>query len=210
RLSDARIARYFDGGIAADGRPWLPMEYVEGLPIDRHCAEHRLPLQERLRLFRDVCGAVAHAHRHLVVHRDIKPSNVLVSRDGQVKLLDFGIAKPIATGDGEATQATARLLTPRYASPEQLRGEPASTATDVYLLGLLLYELVAGRRPFAAHEGDAFVLERALREDDPPRPSDAMPSEPIAARELRGDIDRIVLLALRKDPAARYSSVERL
>jgi len=210
RLSDARIARYFDGGIAADGRPWLAMEYVEGLPIDRHCSEHRLPLRERLRLFRDVCGAVAHAHRHLVVHRDIKPSNVLVSRDGQVKLLDFGIAKPIASGEGEATQATARLLTPRYASPEQLRGEPASTATDVYLLGLLLYELVAGRRPFAAHEGDAFALERALREDDPPRPSDAATSGAIAARELRGDIDRIVLLALRKDPAARYSSVERL
>ena len=213
RLSDARIARYFDGGIAADGRPWLAMEYVEGLPIDRHCTEHRLPLRERLRLFRDVCGAVAHAHRHLVVHRDIKPSNVLVSRDGQVKLLDFGIAKPLGTEEGERTQATARLLTPRYASPEQLRGEPASTATDVYLLGLLLYELVAGRRPFAAHEGDAFALERALREDDPPRPSDALARESkaaVAARELRGDIDRIVLLALRKDPAARYSSVERL
>jgi serine/threonine-protein kinase len=214
-LSDARIARYFDGGIAPDGRPWLAMEYVEGLPIDRHCAEHRLGLAERLALFRDVCGAVAHAHRHLVVHRDIKPSNVLVSREGQVKLLDFGIAKPLGGREGGATQPTLRWLTPHYASPEQLRGEPASTATDVFLLGLLLYEIVAGCRPFAAHEGDAFALERALREEDPPRPSDALAravpehKPPIASRELRGDIDRIVLLALRKDPAARYSSVER-
>jgi serine/threonine-protein kinase len=215
-LSDARIARYFDGGIAPDGRPWLAMEYVEGLPIDRHCRERRLPLRERLLLFREVCGAVAHAHRHLVVHRDIKPSNVLVSRDGQVKLLDFGIAKPLEPDKGDATHATARLLTPHYASPEQLRGEPTSTATDVFLLGLLLYELVSGRRPFAEHEGDAFALERALREEDAPRPSDALTRQPAAARppissrELRGDLDRIALLALRKDHAARYSSVERL
>jgi serine/threonine-protein kinase len=212
-LSDARIARYFDGGIAADGRPWLTMEYVEGLPIDRHCDEHRLTLRERLVLFRDVCGAVAHAHRHLVVHRDVKPSNVLVSHDGQVKLLDFGIAKPLGEHRGDATEATARVLTPHYASPEQLRGDAPSTATDVYLLGLLLYELVAGRRPFAEHEGDPFALERALREDDPPKPSDALArgrATPLTPRELRGDIDRIVLLALRKDPGARYSSVERL
>ena len=217
RLSDARIARYFDGGIASDGRPWLAMEYIDGMPIDRYCAETQLPLRERLKLFREVCGAVAHAHRHLIVHRDIKPSNVLVSGEGQVKLLDFGIAKPLAPDESDATQATARLLTPRYASPEQLRGEPASTATDVFLLGLLLYELVAGQRPFVEREGDAFTLERALREEVPPRPSDALtrrprtqPSLPIAAGELRGDIDRIVLFALRKDPAARYSSVERL
>ena len=216
RLSDARIARYFDGGIAADGRPWLAMEYVEGVPIDEHCRRERLALRERLVLFREICGAVAHAHRHLVVHRDIKPSNVLVSRDGQVKLLDFGIAKPLAPEAGDATHATLRLLTPRYASPEQLRGEPTSTASDVFLLGLLLYELLAGTRPFAAHEADAFSLERALRESDPPRPSDALSRRPrtadlpIAPRELRGDIDRIALLALRKDPAARYSSVERL
>jgi serine/threonine-protein kinase len=213
-LSDARIARYFDGGIAADGRPWLAMEYVEGLPIDRYCEEHALSLRERLALFREVCGAVAHAHRHLVVHRDVKPSNVLVSHDAQVKLLDFGIAKPLGARTGDATETTARVLTPHYASPEQLRGDAPSTATDVYLLGLLLYELVAGRRPFAEHEGDPFALERALREDDPPKPSDALArsgqAKPIAPRELRGDIDRIVLFALRKDPAARYSSVERL
>jgi tetratricopeptide (TPR) repeat protein len=219
RLSDARIARYFDGGIADDGRPWLAMERVEGLPIDRHCEQHRLPLRARLALFREVCGAVAHAHRHLVVHRDIKPSNVLVSEEGQVKLLDFGIAKALEEGDGGSTGATLRLLTPRYASPEQLRGEAASTATDVFLLGLLLHELLVGRRPFARHEEDPFALERALREEEAPRLSDALSERlretpgaapPVRARELRGDLERIAALALRKDPARRYPSVERL
>ena len=219
RLTDARIARYFDGGIAEDGRPWLAMERIEGLPIDVHCERHRLPLHARLVLFREVCGAVAHAHRHLVVHRDIKPSNVLVSDEGQVKLLDFGIAKALESGGEESTLATLRLLTPRYASPEQLRGEAASTATDVFLLGLLLHELLTGRRPFARHEEDSFALERALREDDAPRLAEALAARlreapeaapPIRPRELRGDIERIVALALRKDPARRYSSVERL
>ena len=217
RLSDARIARYFDGGIADDGRPWLAMEYVEGLPIDRHCSELQLALRDRLALFRDVCGAVAHAHRQLVVHRDIKPSNVLVSREGQVKLLDFGIAKPLGAGNDAATRSTARVLTPRYASPEQLRGEPASTTTDVFLLGLLLYEMLVGRRPFADREGDPFLLEQALRDDDPAPPSMALARRrsrgdefAIRPRDLRGDLDDIVLCALRKDPATRYSSVERL
>jgi eukaryotic-like serine/threonine-protein kinase len=216
RFSDARIARYFDGGIADNGRLWFAMEYVEGRPIDRHCVEHRLTLRERLALFRDVCGAVAHAHRHLVIHRDIKPSNVLVSNDGQVKLLDFGIAKALEADDG-MTRTSARVLTPHYASPEQLRGEPASTVTDVFQLGLLLYEMIADCRPFAEHESDSFLLERALREDDPPLPSSVLALErrarsgqpAISAREVRGDLDRIVLLALRKDPVARYSSVER-
>ena len=219
RLSDARIARYFDGGIADDGRPWLAMERVEGLPIDRHCLRHQLPLRARLALFREVCGAVAHAHRHLVVHRDIKPSNVLVSDEGQVKLLDFGIAKALEADDDGSTEATLRLLTPRYASPEQLRGEPASTATDVFLLGLLLHELLVGRRPFARHEDDPFALERALREDEAPRLSDALAARlreapeaapPVHPRQLRCDLERIVALALRKDPARRYASVERL
>jgi serine/threonine-protein kinase len=214
RLSDARIARYLDGGLAEDGRPWLVIEYIDGLPIDRHCSEHRLGLRERVILFRDVCGAVAHAHRHLVVHRDIKPSNVLVSRDGQIKLLDFGIAKPL-DGDDDATQASARLLTPHYASPEQIRGEPASTATDVFLLGLLLFELICGERPFAAHESDRRALERALCDDDPPRPSDVLArrrrtDNPIAPREMRGDLDRIVALALCKEPERRYPSVDAL
>ena len=219
RLSDSRIARYFDGGIAEDGRPWLAMEHVEGLPIDAYCRTHRLPLRQRLILFREVCGAVAHAHRHLIVHRDIKPANVLVSHDGQVKLLDFGIAKPIAEDDQDATQNSARLLTPHHASPEQLRGEPATTLTDVFLLGLLLYELLVGSRPYAEFEDDAFLHERALREQDAPRPSSVLErrqkggadsAHAVSAHDLYGDLDRIVEVALRKDPASRYSSVERL
>jgi len=210
RLTDARIARYLDGGIAGDGRPWLAIEYVDGLSIDRHCAEHELGVRARVALFRDVCGAVAHAHRHLVVHRDIKPSNVLVDRDGQVKLLDFGIAKPL-DGDGDATQASVRLLTPHHASPEQIRGEPASTATDVFLLGLLLFELLTGTRPFAAYEHDRNALEQALCEREPARPSELLARErawPVGAREVRGDLDRIVGFALSKEPERRYSSVE--
>jgi serine/threonine-protein kinase len=214
RLSDARIARYLDGGIAGDGRPWLAIEYVDGLPIDRHCDRLELGLRARIALFRNVCGAVAHAHRHLVVHRDIKPSNVLVDHDGQVKLLDFGIAKPLGgEDDGDATQASVRLLTPHYASPEQIRGEPASTATDVFLLGLLLFELIAGTRPFAACEHDRNALEQALCEREPARPSEMLERDRdrrINAREVRGDLDRIVGFALRKEPERRYSSVEAL
>ena len=217
-LSDARIARYIDGGIADDGRPWLAMEYVDGQPIDRYCHEQNLSLRQRLSLFREVCGAVAHAHRHLIVHRDIKPSNVLVSRDGQVKLLDFGIAKALTADDEDATHTSSRVLTPHNASPEQLRGETASTVTDVFLLGLLLFELVTGRRPYAEFEGDPFLHEQAVREKDAPAPSEALAASQranpesapaIAPRELRGDLDSIVLYALRKDPGSRYSSVDR-
>ncbi len=215
RLTDSRIARYFDGGIAEDGRPWLAMEHIEGMPIDVYCARHRLPLRQRLVLFRELCGAVAHAHRHLIVHRDIKPSNVLVSNDGQVKLLDFGIAKPIDKGDQDATQSSTRLLTPHNASPEQLRGEPATTVTDVFLLGLLLYELVVGCRPFVEFEDDPFLHEQALRDNDAPVPSAilarrAVENPDVHPRDLRGDLDRIIQFALRRDPAWRYSSVERL
>ena len=219
KLSDARIARYFDGGIDSDGRPWLVMEYIDGLPIDRHCDENRLGRRERLRLLVEVCGAVAHAHRNLIVHRDIKPSNVLISRDGQIKLLDFGIAKKLETEDDEATHTVSRVLTPRYASPEQLIGETAGTLTDVYLLGLLLFELMAGERPFASREGDSFLLEKALREEDPPAPSlslarrlrsDITARSSITPRELQGDLDAIALKALRKDPGQRYASVSEL
>lgn len=219
RLADSRIARYFDGGIADDGRPWLAMELVEGRTIKAYCDLHKLDLRQRLELFRQVCGAVAHAHRNLVIHRDIKPSNVLVSHEGQVKLIDFGIAKPISGEDTSETQTNARLLTPQNASPEQLRGEPGTTVTDVFLLGLLLYELVVGCRPFAEHDDDSFLLEQALRERDPPRPSDLLANRRrdhpdsglhVDPSQLRGDLDRIILMALRKDPAARYSSVDLL
>ncbi|MGA9420983.1 MAG: serine/threonine-protein kinase, partial [Rhodanobacteraceae bacterium] len=219
RLSDARIARYYDGGIGPDGRPWLAMEHVGGMPIDVHCTRQRLGLDARLMLFADVAAAVSHAHRALIVHRDIKPTNVLVSTDGQVKLLDFGIAKQIATdgGNASATQTMVRALTPHYASPEQLRGDPATTATDVFLLGLLLFELIAGERPFAPQETNTSTIERALCEIDPPRPSDVLGrrrktanSPPIAPREVRGDLDAIVLHALEKSPLRRYGSVEAL
>ncbi|MGA9828249.1 MAG: serine/threonine-protein kinase [Rhodanobacteraceae bacterium] len=219
RLSDARIARYYDGGIASEARPWLAMEYVEGVPIDVHCDNRRLDLEARMALLADVAGAVDHAHRALIVHRDIKPSNVLVNADGQVKLLDFGIAKQIADydADGDVTRAIGRVLTPHYASPEQLRSEPATTATDVFLLGLLLFEVIAGERPFASYEADLPGLERALCEIDPPRPSDVLSrrrsagkAPPIAPREVRGDLDAIVLHALEKLPANRYGSAEAL
>lgn len=217
RLSDARIARYYDGGISADGRPWLAMEHIDGEPIDRWCAGHRLGLRARVALLGEVAAAVAHAHRSLIVHRDIKPSNVLVNGDGQVKLLDFGIAKQIAGDDvnGNLTQTTARVLTLHYSSPEQLRGEPVSTATDVFLLGLLLFELVTGERPFARYENDRQALEQAICEIDSPRPSEVLARRRktgdvprVAPREVRGDLDAIVLHALEKSPLHRYGSVD--
>ena len=215
-LSDARIARYYDGGIDNQGRPWLVMEYIDGQPLDAWCQAQHLDLRQRLALFRQIAGAVAHAHRHLIVHRDIKPDNVLVSADGQLKLLDFGIAKPLQTepGDISRTRTGVLALTPRHASPEQLRGAATSTATDVFQLGLLLYELVCGTRPFAGHESDPVALQQALCEIEPPPPSQHLPRQardglPPRAR-VRGDLDRIVMLALRKDPAQRYASVERL
>ncbi|MEJ2218869.1 MAG: serine/threonine-protein kinase, partial [Gemmatimonadota bacterium] len=146
RISHPNIARLLDGGLTDSGQPYFVMEYVEGMPIDRYCDEHRLGVPERLRLFRTVCGAVRHAHRNLVVHRDLKPANILVTGEGEVKLVDFGIAKVLDPeafpDDAPQTRVGQRLLTPEYASPEQLRGEPVNTASDVYQLGLLLCQLL--------------------------------------------------------------------
>ncbi len=219
RLSHPNLARLLDGGSTAAGEPYIVMEYVAGRPITEHCQARRLSRPERLRLFRSVCLAVHYAHQNLVVHRDIKPSNVLVTDDGVPRLLDFGIAKLLRSEQDEPTLALtrqgARLLTPEYASPEQIRGEPVTTATDVYSLGALLYELLSGRTPFASG-GSGAELERRILEEDPLRPSlaaraTARGGRPRAAPRLRdAELDTIVLKALQKAPARRYASAEQL
>jgi hypothetical protein len=215
RLEHPHIARLLDGGIAADGRPYFAMEYVAGEPLLRYCAERGLKLEERISLFLDICAAVQFAHRQLVVHRDLKPSNVLIGADGSAKLLDFGIAKLLGDEVGSATQTSEvkdRPLTPAYASPEQLTGAPISTATDVYALGAILYELLTGQRP---HDlGDAPTsdeIRRLLETTAPPAPSKrATVDAPVAARRLRGDLDTIVLTALKREPERRYATVDAL
>mgnify|MGYP001615210857 CR=1 FL=1 len=235
RLEHPHIARLLDGGSTDDGAPYLVMEYVDGTPIDAYCNANALDTAARLRLFQQVCGAVDYAHRNLVVHRDLKPANILVGKDGQPKLLDFGIAKLVEGAEVALTAADQRVLTPTHASPGQIKGEPITTATDVYALGVLLYELLAGRLPFAADArgapGSAARLARRIVEDAPVAPSTAVtrPGEQgsnarLAAlrrrgeqltaerlrRELQGDLDNIVLMALRKEPQRRYGSAQSL
>ncbi len=211
-LDHPHIARLLDGGVTGDRLPWFAMEYVEGQPIDRWCDGHGLPVDDRIRLFLAVCDAVQYAHRNLIVHRDLKPSNVLVGADGGVKLLDFGIAKLLA--DGDATEATLtqigrRALTPEYASPEQIRGEPVTVASDVYSLGVMLYVLLSGRGPYRVASRREREVERAVLEEAVDPPSLTASSDRLR-RRLRGDLDMIVLTALRKEPERRYHSVEAL
>ena len=220
RLEHPSIARLYDAGTAPDGRPYLVLELVEGLPIDRYCRDNDLPLDARLRLFRRVCDAVACSHRHLLVHRDLKPSNIVVTAEGVPKLLDFGIAKAIAE-DGSTAASTLtglRPMTPSCASPEQMRGEPVTVATDVYSLGVLLCLLLAGRLPYRV-DGVATParLEHAICDQPPESPSilsaesrEGAEPPPFSPRALRGDLDNIVLTALRKEPARRYQSAEAL
>ena len=212
RLEHPGIARLYDGGIAPDGRPYMVMELITGEPITDYCARTHATLQQRMRLFTQVCEAVAYAHRNLVVHRDLKPPNILVTTDGQVKLLDFGVAKLIALDD-KLTRALGAPLTPASAAPEQLLGGSITTATDVYALGLLLFELLTGTRPWSpAGEPIAHAM-RVVLERPAPAPSAVaatLADGPLPARLLRGDFDAIVSKALRKEPTHRYETVDAL
>jgi serine/threonine protein kinase/tetratricopeptide (TPR) repeat protein len=235
-LEHPGIARLIDGGVTADGLPWFAMEFVEGTPIDRYCDERRLTIPERLTLFASVCDAVAFAHRNLVVHRDLKPSNILVTADGAVKLLDFGIAKLMAPLDGSAeaavtTRTALHALTPEYASPEEIRGERVSTASDVYSLGITLCELLTGRRVHERVHRSAHEIAQTILDASPEPPSAIVlrgaraapnaynPDAASAARRttpdqlrrtLRGDLDAIVLTATRKEADRRYASADQL
>jgi tetratricopeptide (TPR) repeat protein/predicted Ser/Thr protein kinase len=211
-LDHPNIARLFDGGATSDGLPYLVMEYIEGQPLMDYCQERRLSIRERLRLFEQICAAVQHAHQKLVVHRDIKPANILVTSTGVPKLLDFGIAKIMPPDeDGGANTLTAvgmRLLTPAYASPEQLRGDPVSVGSDVYSLGVVLYELLTGARAHQFKNYTEAEFARVVCEVEATPPSEVA-TDVRARHELSGDLDNIVGLALRKDPARRYVSVEQ-
>lgn len=240
-LDHPNVARVFDGGTTDDGRPFLVMEMVDGRPITTYCDEETLTVEERLRLFTTVVAAVQHAHQNLIVHRDLKPTNILVTGDGTVKLLDFGIAKVLeASAHHDAVQAPAtrtglHLMTPEYAAPEQVRGEAVTTATDVYALGILLYELLTGHRPYRLEQRSVYDIVQAVCESDPTRPSTIVnttrevhrggapqqitPESVSSARSisvaqlqrtLRGDLDAIILCALRKSPGDRYRTADRL
>lgn len=209
-LEHPNIARLYDAGVDARGRPYLALEYIDGQPLDAWCETNALDVPERLRLFLQVARAVAYAHGRLVVHRDLKPSNVLVTADGQAHLLDFGIAKLLhegAPGEPGLTQEQGRVLTPNYASPEQIQGETITAASDVYSLGVMLYGLLSGRLPFQASRPAALEVE--VLKGEPPLASARM-QDKATARLLRGEIDAILGKALKREPALRYGSVDAL
>lgn len=225
-LDHPYIGRLLDGGSTEDGLPYLVMEFVEGLTITKYCESHQLSVSDRLKLFQKVCSAVQFAHQNLVVHRDLKPANILVCTNGEPKLLDFGIAKlmtaEFSAEDTEISRGEAQPMTLRYASPEQVRGEPITTASDIYSLGVLLYELLAGVHPFQKAFTSRSDIEQAIRTEHPAKPSDAVKARGNApeatkvekqstarrAQELCGDIDCIVLTAIKKQPRERYASAE--
>jgi len=237
-LEHPNIARLLEGGSTEDGQPYFVMEYIPGQPLDQYCDGHKLTITERLRLFRTVCSAVQYAHQNLVIHRDIKPNNILVNAEGVPKLLDFGIAKILSADQGDSSAKTmtmVRLLTPEYASPEQLLDEPIATASDIYSLGVVLYELLTGQRPYRFTTRKPDEIARVVIESEPQKPSAAVvrvkessdirgesvqwtPQTGSGTREgspeklrrrLSGDLDNIVLMALRKEPLRRYVSVEQ-
>ncbi|MBA3272707.1 MAG: protein kinase, partial [Chthoniobacterales bacterium] len=210
QLDHPNIARLIDGGTTDNGLPYFVMEYVKGEPITAYCDTYKLSTKQRLELFRKVCAAVTYAHQNLVIHRDLKPSNILVTSDGEAKLLDFGIAKLVAADDDLLLTQTApgqRAMTPDYASPEQIKGERITTASDVYSLGVLLYELLTGTKPYRLNTRTTEELSRAITDQEPQRPSAAAAPDRAA---LDGDLDNIVLMAMRKEPARRYSSAAAL
>ncbi len=219
-LSHPNIARLDDAGVTAFGQPFLALEYVPGVPLTDYCDELGLDIRARLRLYMQVLRAVQHAHGHLVIHRDLKPSNVIVTPQGQAMLLDFGIAKLIPDDDRGRTQLGGGALTPEYASPEQIAGKPVSTASDIYSLGVLLFELLTGERPYCLSRTTRGALEEAILRSEPQRPSAAVQRVAAAmgrgtsvkalSRSLRGDLDTIVLKALKKSPAERYATADAL
>ncbi len=233
-LDHPNTARLLDGGTTEDGIPYLVMELIEGVRIDSYCDEHKLSITGRLQLFQQVGAAVQYAHQRLVIHRDLKPSNILVTKEGVPKLLDFGIAKILDPAGAAAETTLARPMTPEYASPEQIRGEPITTASDVYSLGVVLYQLLTGHSPYSGDTGNSHELARAICDTDPGKPSSVVlrpwtvrtgaditelsaeeisrPREGSPAklrRRLAGDLDHIALMALRKEPQRRYASVEQ-
>ncbi len=211
-LNHRNIAKLLDGGVSEVGEPFIAMEYVEGSPITDYVRRAKISLKETLRLFLKVCSAVSYAHRNLIVHRDIKPGNIMVTPGGEPKLLDFGLAKLV--GDdlretGDRTQTALRALTPAYASPEQLHGLPITTASDVYSLGVVLYEILAGRRPFGGEDKRLDEIIRSVTTSAPPPPS-SNPSQAFTRQQLKGDLDTIILKSLRSETDRRYKSVEQL
>ena len=217
QLDHPNIARLVDGGTTDDGLPYFVMEYVNGQPIGAYCDTYRLTTDQRLALFRKVCSAVTYAHQNLVIHRDLKPSNILVTAEGEPKLLDFGIAKLLTADDEMMLTQTApgvRAMTPEYASPEQIKGERITTASDIYSLGVLLYELLTGRKPYRLKTQTTEEISRAITEQEPERPSTAVAANQDAKADrrgsLEGDLDNIVLMAMRKEPLRRYASAAAL
>jgi serine/threonine-protein kinase len=214
-LSHPNIATLYDGGVTDDGRPYLFMEYIDGVHIDQYCATNNLNLEQRLRLFLLICETISYAHRNLVIHRDIKPSNILVDNNGRVKLLDFGIAKLLDDNDIEAdlheTRLGTRVMTPMFSSPEQIMSGSITTASDVYQLGLLLYLMLTGGFPYNRNTTNRYDLEQSILNDDPVRPASQPESEGyIGPRLLRGDLEHIIMMALEKDPSRRFGSVSEL